>query len=80
MVSTLKGVLACAAGHHFRVARDAPGKMMAINADCADESSAREADGTEANEPMPDGEIFPMAEVCPHPDYFADQPAKKPVV
>ncbi len=67
IVTKLKGVLACAAGHHFRVAEDAPDQMTAVDPDKPDE-------------PKPDGEMFPMGEVCPHPDYFAEEGPKKPVV
>jgi hypothetical protein len=28
----------------------------------------------------PDGEIYPMGEVCPHPSYFGNDAPQKPVV
>jgi hypothetical protein len=67
LLTKLKGILTCAAGHHFRVRDSAPDTMHAADSDAPYDAS-------------PDGEIYPMGEVCPHPSYFGDDAPKKPVV
>lgn len=67
MMTKLKGVLACAAGHHFRVRDSAPETMAAFDPDTHHDQS-------------PDGEIYPMGEVCPHPSYFGSDAPQKTVV
>ena len=53
----LDGVLRCAAGHHFRASKDAPQRMIAVPPE-------------PPHEPDYDAKIYPMGEVCPHPNYF----------
>jgi hypothetical protein len=68
IVEKLTGLLSCAAGHHFRVGQSAPDTMTAV------------VDPEHPSDPDHDGKIYPMGEVCPHPDYFGDDRPVKPVV
>ncbi len=57
IAKTLEGLLRCAEGHHFRVSKQAPDMMVKVDPEHPDD-------------PDHDGKIYPMGEVCPHPNYF----------
>jgi hypothetical protein len=65
IIEKTAGMLGCADGHQFRVRRATPATMTQIDPEHPDD-------------PDHDGKIFPMGEVCPHPDYFqgSDRPVK----